>query len=238
MNGLDCFLDGFALIRRPGIRRFFIVPILINTLVLGGLIALSYSRFDDWVSLIMGWFPDWMDAIYWLIWFVALIVVTVLLLFTFTFLANLIASPFNAVLSIKVEEALTGKPPVSNVTPIMVLPRAIGREIAKLLYVLPRLLGLLLITVIPVVNAVSPILWFLFGAWMMAIQYADYAADNNDVSFSALRERLAKRRFQSLMFGLPAYLLLTVPVVNLILMPVGVAGGTRLWVETIKAQTN
>ena len=238
MNGLDCFLDGFALIRRPGIRRFFIVPIIINAVVLIGLIAFSYSRFDSWVMMIMAWFPDWMDAIYWLIWAVALIVVTVLLLFSFTFLANLIASPFNAVLSIKVEEVLTGKPPVSQVTPLMVLPRAIGREIAKLLYVLPRLLGLLLITVIPVVNTVSPILWFFFGAWMMAIQYADYAADNNDVSFSELRTRLARRRFQSLLFGLPAYLLLTVPVVNLILMPVGVAGGTRLWVSTISAQSD
>ncbi|MFT7222012.1 MAG: CysZ protein, partial [Candidatus Azotimanducaceae bacterium] len=91
-------------------------------------------------------------------------------------------------------------------------------------------------TIIPVVNVISPVLWVLFGAWMMAIQYADYAADNNDASFSSLRNRLARRRFQSLMFGLPAYLLLTVPIVNLILMPVGVAGGTRLWVEHLKNQ--
>jgi len=236
MTGLNCFLDGFSLIQRPGIRRFFVVPIIINVIVLGGLVGFSYTRFEGWVQFIMGWFPDWMSALYWLIWFVALIVVTVLLLYLFTLIANIIASPFNAVLSIKVEEALTGKPPVSAVTPIMVLPRAIGREVVKLFYVLPRLIGLLLITIIPVVNVISPVLWVLFGAWMMAIQYADYAADNNDASFSSLRNRLARRRFQSLMFGLPAYLLLTVPIVNLILMPVGVAGGTRLWVEHLKNQ--
>jgi CysZ protein len=96
------------------------------------------------------------------------------------------------------------------------------------------LLGLLLITIIPVINTVAPPLWVLFGAWMMSIQYGDYAADNNDVSFRELQSRMSARWFDALMFGLPAYLLLTVPVVNLILMPVGVAGGTRFWVEHLR----
>ena len=45
---------------------------------------------------------------------------------------------------------------------------------------------------------------------------------------------MSARRFDALMFGLPAYLLLTVPIVNLILMPIGVAGGTRFWVEHLR----
>jgi CysZ protein len=69
---------------------------------------------------------------------------------------------------------------------------------------------------------------------MMSIHYVDYAADNNDVSFRELQLRMRARRLDALMFGLPAYLLLTVPVVNLILMPIGVAGGTRFWVEHLR----
>ena len=102
------------------------------------------------------------------------------------------------------------------------------------MYLLPRLLGLLLVSLIPLVNAVAPFLWILFGAWMMAVQYTDYAADNNDMTFTGLRRRLAERRVQSIMFGLPAYLLLAIPVVNLILMPVGVAGGTVFYVRHLK----
>ncbi len=234
MSGLDCFLDGFSLIRRPGLRRFFIVPIIINVIVLVTLAWFSYSRFGGWVDGIMGWFPDWLSLIYWLVWIIALIVVLVLVLFAFTMIANIIASPFNAVLSIKVEEALTGKPPVAEVSALMVLPRAVGREISKLFYVLPRLIGLLILTVIPLLNVFSPPLWLLFGAWMMALQYADYAADNNDVSIADLLDRLRSNRLQSLVFGLPAYLLLTLPIVNLVLMPVGVAGGTRFWVERLR----
>lgn len=234
MTGLECFFDGFNLIRRPGLRRYFIMPGLINAVVLTLLVVLSYAHFDDWVAIIMAWFPGWMGALYWLIRGIAFIVLIVLILFVFTFLANMIASPFNAILSIKVEQALTGSAPESSVSLWLILLRSVARELAKLLYILPRLLGLLLITVIPVINAVAPFLWILFGAWMMSIQYADYAADNNDVSFKALKSRLGANRFDALMFGLPAYLLLTVPVVNLILMPIGVAGGTRFWVEHLR----
>lgn len=234
MTGLECFLDGFNLIRRPGLRRYFVVPALINAVVLTLLVVLSYSHFDEWVAMIMGWFPDWMVALYWLVWGIALIVLLVLILFVFTFVANIIASPFNAILSIKVEQALTGTAPQSSVSLWLILPRSLGRELRKLLYILPRLMGLLLITIIPVVNIIAPFLWVLFGAWMMCIQYADYAADNNDVSFSELKSRLGSGRLDALMFGLPAYLLLTVPVVNLILMPIGVAGGTRFWVEHLR----
>lgn len=234
MTGLDCFLNGFSLILKPGLRQYFVIPILINTVVLLLLAGTGYQYFNSWIDIIMGWFPDWMSALYWLVWIIALLVVLVLVLFLFTFIANIIASPFNALLSIKVEEQLTGSPPVSNVSIWMVLPRTIAREVMKLFYVIPRLLFLVILTVIPVVNTVSPFLWVLFGAWMMAIQYADYGADNNDVSFGELKDRLGECRMDAVMFGLPAYLLLTVPVVNLILMPVGVAGGTRFWVEHLR----
>lgn len=234
MTGLDCFLNGFSLILKPGLRQYFVIPILINTVVLLLLAGTGYQYFNSWIDIIMGWFPDWMSALYWLVWIIALLVVLVLVLFLFTFIANIIASPFNALLSIKVEEQLTGSPPVSNVSIWMVLPRTIAREVMKLFYVIPRLLFLVILTVIPVVNTVSPFLWVLFGAWMMAIQYADYGADNNDLSFGELKDRLGDCRMDAVMFGLPAYLLLTVPVVNLILMPVGVAGGTRFWVEHLR----
>ena len=77
-------------------------------------------------------------------------------------------------------------------------------------------------------------MWLLFGGWMMAIQYCDYAADNNLVSFGQLRRRLAGRRAEALLFGLPVYLMMAIPVLNLILLPVAVAGGTVFWVQHLR----
>ena len=234
MSGLYFFLDGFRLIRKPALRRYFVMPTIINALILLGLLIVGYLNFGNWVSNIVGLFPDWVLTLYWLIWAMLFVVALFSLALFFNFIANIISAPFNALLSVKVEEYLTKKPLTAQVSVWPMLLRAIGREIRKLLYVLPRFAILVLITFIPGVNFVAPILWIIFGAWMMAVQYTDYGADNNNVSFVDLKDRLQQRRFQALLFGLPAYLLLTIPGVNFVLMPIGVAGGTKFWVERLK----
>ncbi len=76
------------------------MPTVVNVLVLTSLLAVTYAYLGVWVDLIMGWFPDWMSLLYWLVWFFAFIVVLVLIVFCVTFIANIISSPFNALLSI------------------------------------------------------------------------------------------------------------------------------------------
>ena len=109
--------------------------------------------------------------------------------------------------------------------------RSVSREFIKLAYYLPRLLALLILSIIPLFNAVAPFLWLAFGAWMMTIQFADYAADNNEISFSELRRRMARNKLDALLFGTIAYVLVAIPLLNLILIPAAVAGGTVFWVE-------
>lgn len=234
MNGIDCFMEGFRLVSKPGLRRYVIIPALINTLVLVLMVAVSVSVFSPWVESLISFLPDWLSFLSWLVWTLASIIVAFVLLYLFTIIANVVASPFNAILSVKVEESLLGETLSSSASMWMILPRAFWREMTKLMYLLPRLLGLLLLSVIPVVNAAAPFLWILFSAWMMAVQYTDYAADNNEISFRELRNRLAGKKIQSVLFGLPAYLLLAIPVVNLILLPVAVAGGTVFWVKNLR----
>ncbi len=220
--------------RKPGLRQYVVIPAIINTIVLVAMISASVSQFDGWVSNITSWLPDWLSFLSWLIWLLAVIAVMFALFYLFTIVANIIASPFNALLSIKVEEMLVGKMIESNTSVWLILPRALARELSKVAYLLPRLLGLMLLTLIPVVNTLSPFLWVLFGAWMMSVQYTDYGADNNEVRFSDLRKRLGKCRVESILFGLPAYLLMAIPLVNLMIMPVAVAGGTLFWVEKLR----
>jgi CysZ protein len=114
---------------------------------------------------------------------------------------------------------------------LKMIPRSIQRELHKLAYYLPRFLLLLVLTFIPVVNLVAPLLWFLFGAWMMSIQYCDYPMDNNKVSFRQMKQLMKARRVTSIGFGGLVQLGMLVPVVNLILMPAAVVGATIFWVE-------
>jgi uncharacterized protein involved in cysteine biosynthesis len=69
------------------------------------------------------------------------------------------------------------------------IPRIMKREWQKLAWYLPRAIVLLLLYFIPGIGqTVAPVLWFLFSAWMLAIQYCDYPFDNHKVPFKTMRE--------------------------------------------------
>ena len=237
MNGIDCLFEGLAMIRQPGLRRYVAMPLAINILLLAGAFGYGAVHYDAWTQSLTAWLPDWLSFLSWLINLLATLLVILVLLYVFTLVANLIAAPFNAVLSVKVEEKLTGRPPESNTAFHIVMVRSLWREVAKILYYLPRVVGLVIVSLIPGINAAAPLLWVLFGAWMMAVEFTDYGADNNEVSFPTLRRRLGRARWQALGFGVMAYVLLAIPLLNLVLIPAAVAGGTVFWVRNLKDQT-
>lgn len=232
--GPEYLSAGFKMINRPGMRRFVIAPLLINILVFAGLLWFAFSRFSGWVDAFIPALPDWLSFLNYILWplFVALVVLIVL--FTFTTLANLIASPFNGFLAEKVEVVARGKdpfPPFNWTELAAMVPRTLMRELRKLGYFLPRALSLLVLSLIPGVNLFAAPLWLLFNIWMMAVQYIDYPADNNKVSWPAMLHWLRQHRWTSLSFGGITYLAVMVPVFNLLAMPAAIAGGTLLWVD-------
>jgi CysZ protein len=167
--------------------------------------------------------------------------VTVLVVFSFLFssVANWIAAPFNGLLAEKVEQILTGKV-VSDTGMLDIvkdMPRTFGREWTKLKYYLPKAIGCLILFLIPVVGqTLAPVLWFLFSAWMMAIQYIDYPFDNHKIRFITMRDTLKQHRGQCLSFGALVTLFSAIPVVNLFVMPVAICGATAIWVDHYRAE--
>jgi CysZ protein len=80
--------------------------------------------------------------------------------------------------------------------------------------------------------------WFLFSAWMMAIQYVDYPADNNQISFKEMRKYLSKYRFTSLGFGMLAFGLTLLPILNFLALPAAVCGAVSFWVNEPRGFNN
>lgn len=232
-GGFDCVFEGLYLIRQPGLRRYVVAPLAINIVMLVAVIVFGAMKFETWTSAMTSHLPAWLAFLSWLVGLFAALLVILILLYLFTIVANIVAAPFNAILSEKVQERLTGSAPTASAGLHLVLTRSILRELAKLTWYLPRLLGLVIVTFIPGVNALAPLLWVIFGAWMMAVEYTDYAADNNEIAFSELRRRLGSNRLQALAFGLLVYVLLAIPFLNLVLIPAAVAGGTAFWVRRV-----
>ncbi|VTR52773.1 putative sulfate transport protein CysZ [Actinobacillus pleuropneumoniae] len=57
------------------------------------------------------------------------------------------------------------------------------------------LYALFLLSFVPVVGqTVVPVLTFVFGAWLLAIQYCDYPFDNHKISFKRMRNALGQRK--------------------------------------------
>ncbi|MBZ2169279.1 MULTISPECIES: sulfate transporter CysZ [Marinobacter] len=235
-RGLGYLGEGFRLIRQPGLRLFVIIPLVLNIVLFGLLFYFLAELFTVMIAGAMAWLPDWtwLQALDWLFWILYGAVILLMLAYGFVIVANLIGSPFYGYLAELTEKHLTGEELNTDDSwqaIVKDIPRALGREVQKILYYLPRALGLFIIGIIPVVNLVAAVLWFLFNSWMMALQYVDYPADNHKVSFKGLRGLLGETRLSALGFGLPVALAAMVPLLNLIVVPAAVCGGTAYWVR-------
>jgi CysZ protein len=233
VKGFGYLLQGARLLSHPGLRLFVLLPLLVNIIMFGVGLLVLISFVGGWMGDIATWLPEWMGGITSFLWFLLVILFGMAVFFSFNLLANFIAAPLNGLLAEKVQLHLTGKElGINNLGSILAsIPRSIGREISKLTYYLPRILILLILTLIPGINVITPWLWVLLTAWMMVIQYVDYPMDNNGISFRKMKRSLSQQRLLHLGFGGGVSLLLMLPVVNFFAMPIAVAGATALYVN-------
>ncbi len=237
-SGLGYFLAGAKLIVQPGLRQFVLLPLLANIIIFSLALWAAVRQIgylNDWLEQGL---PDWLGWLSWLIWPLAILALLLCIALLFGTLANWIAAPFNGLLAERVEQHLTGQPlPDTRLAALIQdLPRIFKREWLKLKYYLPKALGCLVLFFIPVVGqTLAPVLWFVFGAWMMGIQYCDYPFDNHKIPFNTMRQALGQQRITTLGFGAVVTLFTTIPLLNLVVMPIAVCGATLMWVEQHRA---
>lgn len=233
-KGFEYFLSGFSLISQKGLKRFVLIPLLINLVLFGSSLFFIIGWIEQGVNYVNGYLPDFLSWLEFIIWPSALLLVLFIYSMVFTVITNFIAAPFNGLLSEKVELYLTGQRVNDDGLADLLkdVPRMLGRELAKLMYYLPKaLLFLILLLFIPVFGQV---MWFLFSAWMFAVQYIDYPFDNHKIPFAEARQHLKQKQGLSYGFGSAVLIFSMMPIVNLIVMPVAVCGATRLFVENYR----
>lgn len=227
VKGINDVLSGFGLIFQSGIRRYVIIPLLINTVLFAGAIYLLSAQMGNWMQQLL---PQWLSWLEWLIWPLFAITILLIVFFTFTLVANLVSAPFNSYLSASVEYKLTGAKPENLVSePVWkTVVRTVGAEISKTIYFLLWLIPLALLTVIPVINLAAPFAWFLFAAWSFSIEYMDSPLGNRGLLFKDVREYNRDNRMRSLGLGTGVFLMTSVPVLNFLAMPVAVCAATKM----------
>lgn len=234
-SGASYFFQGFELIRTKGLKRFVLVPLVINLLLFSTAFYFLIDYIQQSVNYIVDAIPEWMsvikDALAYILWPIAII--TVLLAFALIFgtLANWIAAPFNGFLSEKVERYLSGEQMGEDglLDAIKDTPRALGREFSKLGYFIPRAIGFLLLFIF--VPVFGQVIWFLFTAWMMAVQYVDYPFDNHKAQFRYTRDALRQDKSRAFSFGIMVNIFSFIPIINFVVMPVSICGATAMYVD-------
>lgn len=240
VSGPGYLLRGVRLLTRRGLRRFVVVPLLVNVLVFSGAIYAGVAAFDGFVAWMEARVPSWLHWLEWLLWPLFVLTLLVLVFYSFGLVANLIAAPFNGLLAEKVELHLTGRPLSEGgglAKAMRELVPTLVDEVRKVMYSLLWAVPFLILFLIPGVNLAAPVLWFLYTAWMLALQYVDYPMGNHGFKFSAMRSGLRKRRLLGLGFGAAAAGMTLVPVLNFIVMPSAVAGATALWVGELRGDS-
>lgn len=237
LSGAGYLLTGVKLIMRPGLRRFVLMPLLINILVFSTVIWYGVMRFDSFLDWWHSKIPSWLLWLDWLLWPLFVLALLIVVFYSFTLVANLLASPFNSLLAEKVQLYLTGRPlqegggwkkATSEILPTLI------DELKKLIFAAFLAIPFLILFLIPGVNLAAPFLWFLYTAWILALEYSDYPMGNNGLKFREMRARLRKRRLLALGFGAATAGLTMIPVLNFVVMPSAVAGATAMWVNDLE----
>ncbi len=235
--GVGYMLRGFGLIARPGLRRFFLIPAIVNVVVFVGLSWAGARWFDSLLNLLLpsgdAWWIELLRALLWTLFAGALLVV---MYFAFTLVANLLGSPFNGILAERVERLIApGEPTAIQAAGTLIsVISALGNELHKFAYFSGFMAMGLIVMVIPFVNLAAPLVWAVIASWMLTLEYVAYPMENHGLAFKEVRARLRERAMLSFGFGAAVMVATLIPVINLMVMPAAVAGATAMWVEHLR----
>lgn len=235
----------FVYFKHRGLARYWLFPILITALALGSVFYGAGSLYDDLGDAIWSLFPDsWSEAtgivgalltgLRWIIRIVSGILITVLGLVLVVIFSSVVAAPFNDALSEAVEGLLTGgsAPPFSLKRMVADVVRTVRLELGKVL-LYAAIVGPMFLAsfFVPGLGQVVSLLGFALTAVFLGVDYVDWPAARRDWSVGD-RVAFARRQLAAIAgFGTGVWVLLFIPVVNLLFMPAAVAGGTMLFVD-------
>lgn len=235
--GPALIFEGLALLWHREIRWLVIVPLIINILLFASATGFAAQWLSGWLDSVINLVPSWLHWLVWIIWLLFTALALVIYAFSFTLLANLIGSPFYGLIAERIILIMGDKNPATAAMPVMAIAWAsFVRQLQLMGYLIPRSVAVALlclaISFIPLANMLVPIIAGCWAAWSLSLQYLDYAADIEQVGFRELRQRAGARRWQSLGFGFSALAASAIPLLNLVLLPATVVGGTLLWIRT------
>ena len=153
-----------------------------------------------------------------------------LMVLVFSTLTLAIGSPVYDAISEAVDRSYPGAPAALEEPVRTGVVRAIRQSVGLVAVSAVGALVLFGAGFVPVVGqVVAAVGGALFGGWMLATELVGSPLERRGVlTLRGRRQTLARRRWRSLGLGVPAFLLLSIPFVAVVVFPVATAAGTLL----------
>lgn len=233
---MQYFLAPFAALRyiyqNRQLWKFVSIPVGITLVVY----VLSYRFILGWVQDV---FRDFFGTSGWVLALYVIVTLGLLLLtfYTFTIFLNIIAAPFNELLSEKVEDAYRRtKGQDTQKQSIRMLLREYGRtiaaEITRLLVFGAITLGLMLLSFAFSGGLLLPALGGIVAVFFLAFEFLDYAMARHALSFQEKMRSIWRNRTPFFLYGVGLMVFFAIPVFNILFVPAAVVSATQLFLQT------
>lgn len=225
------------LLRQPRLLRFVAIPFLINLVVFVGTVYWGLDFFGETVVTYLPQGEAWYwSLLYYLAWVLAVLVTAVLVFFSFTVIGNLIASPFNDLLSERTEALLTGVKEQGRFS-LGAFGRDALRTVAtegkKLSLFVVLMLLLLPLNLLPGAGSLAySVLALLVTVFFLVVEYLGFVFSRKGMGFAAQRRYIMARKPLMFGFGLGVLALLAIPFLQFFCIPVAVVAATQLWCDS------
>lgn len=221
------------IVKNPSLYKYVVLPLIINIVVFSGAIYWGFDLFNQ----LLGQYVSPQDAWYWhiiavVVEFFAALVSLVIVFFAFTIVGNLIAAPFNDLLSERTEQLLRGNQ-INDPFSLRQLGRDLVRvmldEARKMSIFVVLMLGALVFNLLPGIGSVIYMVVSVgLTLYFLIIEYTGYVFSRKHLGFKEQRRFIAQNRLGALGFGLAVMCLLFIPFVQFLTIPLAVVAATQL----------
>ena len=226
--------------KNPRLLKFILIPFAISLAVFGSAVYVFFSNLDELLTYLPAADAWYGAVIYWVVAVLASLLFFLIAFFLCLILANIIAAPFNELLSARVEQILHDNQLQLPKTSILKsIVRAITVESKKFLIFLIAVIPIFLIGLIPVVGQIlSSVLFYFYVCYALTFTFTDYAMERELMKFREKSRTVLSRKSLMLGFGSICFAIGLVPFSNFFVIPVFVVAGTLMYHEKIKPKEN
>lgn len=214
---------------------YSILPIVINLVVYGSIFILSSRWLIDIIYKITGAGSAesgiWVEILNILILIVGILLLLLVCYFLFIIFGGLVTAPFNE----KISQLVEKKMGIFNTKSLGFwsdVYNSIKTELQKLFFYFSILLIIFLISFVPVIGSIISIsVGLVFSFFFQALDFLDFPMARRALSLTQKLKITQSGGLLTYGFGAMAFLLMYLPIINVLTKPILVFAGTMLYFE-------